>query len=519
MATPLPFDQQARILIVDDDTDIALALSDLFSHIGYHVEVSHSGNDGLAKAKIQKFDAVLLDVMLPDMDGISLLSILQSIDHTMPVIMVSAFADMAKKHASLSAEAFAYVTKPYDLEELKALVRRAVGVKHLSTEAAAAKQALIASEAQFREVVETAPDAIVLADGSGNIVSWNAAAAHMFGYSGEEVLGLPLTRIMPAKYHEDHLRAIERVRATGEMRHKGSLLNVHGLSKEHREFPVEMSLSSWTAAGQRFFCGILRDVTAREVAATHLRHHQIEQQALLDLIPGMVWYKDTTNRILRANQLAAQSLNKTVAEIEGQSTYDLYPEEAEKYYLDDLEVIQSGRPKLGIIELYQMGNGEKRWVQTDKVPYRDTDGTVLGVLVFAQDITERKRMEEALRVGQERLRIIIESSPNGVLMINEEGTIILLNQALAVLFGYDRRELLGCSVDMLVPERFRKQHPEHRRAFFALPTARSMGKDRDLTGLRKDGTEFPIEINLTPLATSEGLRVTASVIHVTPRAN
>ena len=70
------------------------------------------------------------------MDGISLLPILQSIDQTMPVIMVSAFADMAKKHASLSAEAFAYVTKPYDLEEVKALVRRAVGVKHLSTEAA-----------------------------------------------------------------------------------------------------------------------------------------------------------------------------------------------------------------------------------------------------------------------------------------------------------------------------------------------------------------------------------------------
>lgn len=517
MTAPVPSDQQAWILIVDDDVDIALALSDLFMHIGYKVVVSHTGADALSQAKGQKFDAILLDVMLPDTDGIALLGTLHAMDSTIPVIMVSAFADLAKKHASLSAEAFAYVTKPYDLEELKALLRRAVGVKHLSTEATAAKQALTASETRFREVVETAPDAIILADGNGHIISWNTAAVNMFGYSRDEILGQPLTRVMPEKYHEDHLRGIERVRLTGDMRHKGLLLNVHGLRKNHQEFPIEMSLSSWTADDERFYCGILRDVTAREIAATHLRHHQIEQQALLDLIPGMVWYKDTNNQILRANRLAAQSLNKTVAEIEGQSTYDLYPEEAEKYYRDDLEVIQSGRPKLGIIERYQMGDGEKRWVRTDKVPYRDTDGTVLGILVFAQDITALKRMEEDLRVGEEWLRSIIEFLPDGVLMVNEEGKIVLLNQALAVLFGYDQRELLGCSVDMLVPERFRKQHPERRRAFFAQPTSRSMGKDRDLMGLRKDGTEFPVEIKLNPLVTSDGLRVTASVIHVTTR--
>jgi PAS domain S-box-containing protein len=511
--------QQASILIVDDDVDIALAMRDLFAHLGYHVEVSHTGQDALAKAQSKKYDVLLLDVMLSNTDGLLLLPQFHMIDAALPVIMVTAFADVAKKHASLSEGAFAYITKPYDIEELKALVRRAVGVKHLSSEAAAAKQALSASEARFREVVETAPDAIVLADGNGLMLSWNAAAESLFGYSAGEVVGQPLTTIMPARYRDDHLRALEHVERTGNLRHKGSPLKVHGLRKDGREFPIEMSLSSWTAHDQRFFCGILRDVTAREEAETFARRQQVEQQALLDLIPAMVWYKDAHNKILRANRRAAESINKSVAEIEGRSTYDLYPEEAAKYHQDDLEVITSGRPKLGIIELYRTGSGEKRWVQTDKVPYRDVDGTVLGVLVFAQDVTERKRTEEALRSSEERLRAIIESSLNGIVMVNEEGTIVLVNEALATLFGYDRQELLGRSVDLLVPERFRTRHPDLRRAFFANPTLRKMGDNRTLMGLRKDGTEFRIEIGLAPLAMADGLHTAASVVHITPRGD
>jgi PAS domain S-box-containing protein len=507
---------RASLLIVDDDIDIAVALRDLFTHWGYRVDVAHTGAEALIKTGASKLDALLLDVMLPDADGLSLLPRIRAIDPALPVIVVTAFADVAKKHASLAEGAFAYVTKPYDTEELKALVRRAVGVKHLSAEAAAARQALTASETRFREVVETASDAIVLADAGGRILSWNAAAESLFGHAAAEVLGQPLTTIMPARYRDSHLRALERVRTSGDMRHKGTLLQVHGLRKDGTEFPIEMSLSSWMAEDQRFFCGILRDITSRQQAETSLRRQEIERQTLLDLIPAMVWYKDTENRILRANRLAAESLNKTVAEVEGQSTYDLYPEEAEQYHRDDLDVILSGRPKLGIVETYRRGSGEKRWVQTDKVPYRDEDGTVLGVLVFAQDITERKRTEEALRASEERLRTIIESSPNGIVMVDEAGTIVLVNQALATLFGYEPDELLGRCVDLLVPERLRDRHPEHRREFFAQPALRTLGRDRRLTGVRKDGSEFAIEIGLAPLTTPDGLHAAASVVHVSP---
>lgn len=510
--------QKASVLVVDDDADIALSLHDLLNFMGCQVTVVHTGADAIAHAQRQGFDAALLDLMLPDMDGLSVLPALHQIDPTLPVIILTAFADIPKKHGSLTEGAFGFLTKPFDTEELKALVRRAIGVKHLSGEAAEARQALTASEERFREVVETAHDAIVLADSKGHILSWNAAAVLLFGYTQEEVQGKPLTMLMPARYHQDHLDALKRVRATGEMRHKGNVIGVHGLRKNGEEFQVEMSLSSWISRDQRFFCGILRDVTAREAAEALLRRQQIEQQALLNLIPAMVWYKDTQNRILRTNRLAAESIGKTVGEVEGQSTYDLYPQEAEKYYQDDLDVIRSGRPKLGILDPYRLGTGELRWVQTDKVPYRDTDGTVLGVLVFAQDITERKRTEEALRMSEEHLRFVIELSPIGTAMVNEAGSIVLANSALARLFGYDVQELLGQSVDLLVPERLRTQHRDYRRSFFAAPSRRRMGADRDMMGLRKDGNAFPIEIELIPFPAGEAGYAPASVVHVTPRA-
>lgn len=201
--------QTASVLIVDDDIDIALGLHDLLKFMGFQVTVMHTGGEAIGRARTSPFDAVLLDLMLPDMDGLTVLPTLRAIDPTLPVI-ITAFADIPKKHGLLTEGAFGHPTKPFDTEELKALVRRAIDVKHLSGEVAEARQALTTSEERFREVVETAPDAIVLADGDGHILSWNAAAASLFGFSQEEVYGKPLTLLMPTRDHRPHLESLNR---------------------------------------------------------------------------------------------------------------------------------------------------------------------------------------------------------------------------------------------------------------------------------------------------------------------
>ncbi len=126
-------------------------------------------------------------------------------------------------------------------------------------------------------------------------------------------------------------------------------------------------------------------------------------QALIDSIPALIWYKDSHNRVLRLNVLAAKSMGKTVEELEGRSTFDLYPGEAAQYHQDDLEVIRSGEPKLGIVEPFTNASGERLWMRTDKIPYRNETGDVVGVIVVAVDVTERVRTDEALRRTQEEL--------------------------------------------------------------------------------------------------------------------
>ena len=138
--------------------------------------------------------------------------------------------------------------------------------------------------------------------------------------------------------------------------------------------------------------------------------------------------------------------------------------------------------------------------------------TVDGTLVLASiiDISERKKAEE-------RFRLVVESAPNAMLLVNNEGSITLVNNQTEKLFGYDRNELIGSRLEKLIPERFRSVHPGHRSLFFQKPQTRSMGAGRDLFGLRKDGTEVQVEIGLNPIETIDGHMVLASIIDITER--
>src|SRR6266540_1350500 len=157
-----------------------------------------------------------------------------------------------------------------------------------------------------------------------------------------------------------------------------------------------------------------------------------------------------------------------------------------------------------------LADGNVRWVTRRGRVEFDGDGKPACERGVLMDITGRKQADE-------KFRLAVEASPSGIVLVDGEGRIVLVNTQTEKMFGYSRGELIGQSVEMLVPKRFGANHPAHRAKFMAVPKARAMGAGRELFARRKDGTEFAIEIGLNPIETADGVLVLAAVADITAR--
>ncbi len=147
--------------------------------------------------------------------------------------------------------------------------------------------------------------------------------------------------------------------------------------------------------------------------------------------------------------------------------------------------------------------------------------TLMNVSVFTALIygtaTLVYRIESERLRAEDKFRMVVESAPNGILVIDADGRIVLINSQTERMFGYARDELFGAPVETLLPDRFREVHPAHRKQFFADPKARRMGAGRDLYGRRKDGSEVPVEIGLNPIETADGMLILSSIVDISER--
>ncbi|MEO5987749.1 MAG: PAS domain S-box protein [Candidatus Eisenbacteria bacterium] len=161
--------------------------------------------------------------------------------------------------------------------------------------------------------------------------------------------------------------------------------------------------------------------------------------------------------------------------------------------------------------------GERRELVISGAP-ATVDSKVVGVSCIARDVTDQKQAEEALRESEGRFRALLESAPDAMVIIDREGTIALANAQTERLFGYSREELLGQRAEMLIPARFHSQYDGHREGYFSASPLRGMGSGLELLGQRKDGTEFPIEVNLSPMETDQGMLVSSAIRDITERS-
>lgn len=189
----------ASILIVDDDLEVCGGLHTILAHAGYRVQAVAFGAEAIHQVRQEPYEAVLLDIKLPDMDGQSVLRAMMELDPKLPIIVLTGYATVENTVGSLVKGAFSYLTKPYNPDEVLATLKRAVAVKCLAVKAEHVEHALSESEDRFRAVVESAYDAIMIADEDQVVVSANALARQYFGEERTTMLGCTLGEILPAE--------------------------------------------------------------------------------------------------------------------------------------------------------------------------------------------------------------------------------------------------------------------------------------------------------------------------------
>lgn len=246
----------------------------------------------------------------------------------------------------------------------------------------------------------------------------------------------------------------------------------------------------------------------------HRVQHELEEsrrlyQDLFDLAPVGYLSVDHAGRIVQANLTVASVLGVDRVQLEGALLAHFVVFEDRDVLHQHLQAVKNSASHICELRIqHQQGKHHDVRLETRAVRDETSDTSVYRMALLV--ITERKRAEK-------RFEKLLEATPDAMIVLDGQDGITLVNTQMEQVFGYTRQELLGQPVEMLIPQRFQRKHVTHRDAYFAAPTVRPMGVGLALYGQRKNGTEFPIEVSLSPLETDDGLLVLAAIRDVSAR--
>ncbi|MGR2751379.1 PAS domain S-box protein [Agromyces arachidis] len=381
------------ILVVSDDARAVDELRGILDEGVYAVVHAAGDLDHASAALEQAPDLIVVDTGLGRSDAFDLVDELHHAGHAvdLPVVFLAHEADTERRVRSLEA-GDDLISVPLDPREVLARIERQVTVSKV-------RMALRESEAKFRSVMESAIDAIISADASGVIRSWNSAATALFGHTEPEAVGQKLELIIPERFRDLHRTGIRRVTGGGETHVIGTTVELAAIRQDGSEFPIELSLATWFLDEDRYYTGIIRDISERKQAEQKFR--SVTESAIDAIISA-----DHTGRIVSWNSAATRILGHTEEEAVGQQLELVIPE----HFQDQHRAGMKRYTETG--EAHVIGS-------TVELSARTKDGREIPIELslstwtvhedrfytgIIRDIGERKAAEEALRLSELELR-------------------------------------------------------------------------------------------------------------------
>ncbi|MFK7925032.1 MAG: PAS domain S-box protein [Bacteroidia bacterium] len=260
----------------------------------------------------------------------------------------------------------------------------------------------------FQEVFDNSPLGIILCSSKGEIVLANTSISQKLGFEASDLYEKDIFCLIHPHDQKAHQRLYLK-QLKGELDH----------TESKRRYVKADGSYFWSKTTERivrdqqnvieYSIIMIEDISSEVEATIEYEEQHASQRFIFDSLPVIFYHKDDKNNIINCNSMAARSMSMNVKELIGCNTIHIHPAQAEQYFRDDLVVINTGEPLLGIIEKYQTPT-HSYWVKTDKIPYYEQDGSITGVLVFSVDISDLKRTEEELMAQNLTLERYIESN-------------------------------------------------------------------------------------------------------------